>query len=92
MVRTQRLDQETDPQTAIDLYPVSFYVCWKIKVFAAVQLCEVYNLLMFCSVGSCYLISMMRTVMGEFHWQSCGGQFAVIPVQKTSQNMQLRRS
>ena len=92
MTRTEREDQETEPQTDIALYPVSFYVCWKIKVFSAVQLCEVYHLLMFCSVGSWYLISMMRTVMGEFHCQSCGGQFAVIHIQKTSQNMQLRRS
>jgi hypothetical protein len=45
MARTQREDQESDPQTHIALYPVSFYVCWKIKVFAAVQLCEVYHVL-----------------------------------------------
>ena len=87
MARTQR----EDPQTDIALYPVSVCVCWEIKVFPTVQLREVYHLLMFCSVGSWYLISMMRTVMGEFHWQSWGGQFAVIHIQKTSQNMQLKR-
>ena len=52
MARTQREDQEIDPQTEIALYPVSFYVCWEIKMFATVQLYEVYHLLMFCSVGS----------------------------------------
>ena len=92
MARTQREDQEIDPHTDIALYPVSFYVCWEIKMFATVQLCEVYHLLMFCRIGSWYLISMMRTVMGEFHWQSWSGQFAVIHMQKTSQNIQLSRS
>lgn len=89
MARTQREDQEIDPQTEIALYPVSFYVCWEIKMFATVQLYEVYHLLMFCSVGSWYLISTMRTVMGEFHWQSWGEQFAVMHIQKTSLNIQL---
>jgi hypothetical protein len=70
MARMQREHQECDPQTDIALYPVSFYLCWEIKMFVTRQLCEVYYALMFCSVGSCYLVSMMRTVMGEFHWQS----------------------
>jgi hypothetical protein len=51
MARTQREDQEVDTRTDIALYPVSFYVCWEIKMFATVQLCEVYHI-MFCSVGS----------------------------------------
>jgi hypothetical protein len=70
MVRTQREQQEIDPQTDIALYPVSFYICWEIKMFVTLQLCKVYYVLMFCSVGSCYLVSTMWTVMGEFHWQS----------------------
>jgi len=89
MARTQREDQEIDPRTDVALYPVSFYLCWEIKIFATVQLCELYNLLMFYSVGSWCLISMMWTVMGEFHWQSWGRQFAVIHIHKTSQNIQL---
>jgi len=52
MARTQREDQENDPQTDIALYPVSFYVCWEIKVFPTVYLREIYHHLMFCSVGS----------------------------------------
>jgi hypothetical protein len=51
MARSQREHQESETETDIALYPVSFYLCWEIKMFVTLQLCEVYYVLMFAALA-----------------------------------------